>query len=191
MEIVDRAILVVDPRIDAVVGLRDRIPPERALLRRAGPLDTAALRAHLAALRPFPFAVVGVSRDGSPPSLCEPLREVCARHPIPVLWWGEPPPGLPPHLVRVERWAELRDATLALLAGAPGGVELADHRGLRYGGSLLHSPQLEGLVAAHPRPFALGWRAVQSARGAISRHRLPLRVTRPRPGLCALEVLPA
>jgi hypothetical protein len=185
MQIVDRVILVVDSRPDAVVGLRDRIPPERALLRRAQPctVDT-----ELAAVHPFPFAVVGVTRDGEIPMVSPQLVELVCSRPIPVAWWGEVPSGLPSHAEKVARWAEVRDTVVGLLASAPGGVRLADHRGLQHRGQRLRSPELEGLVAGHPRAFALDWRAAQRVQAAIARHRLPLRVCRPGAGLVGLEV---
>lgn len=185
MQIIDRAILVVDASPDAVVALRDRIPPERALLRRAQP---RTLEGELAAVHPFPFAVVGVTRDGDVPLMPPGLLELVNSRPVPVVWWGEVPAGLPCHARQVARWGEWRDAVVGLLASAPGGVRLADHRGLTYGAQRLRSPELEGLVAGYPGAFALDWRAAQRATAAISRHQLPLRVTRPAAGVVHLEV---
>jgi hypothetical protein len=122
-----------------------------------------------------------------PPSLLALLDT----RPIPVVWWGALPAGLPAHARQVTRWSELRDTVIALLACAPGGVRLADHRGLLHGPRLIRSPALEGLVAAHPQPYALNGRAVEPARAALARHGLPLRLSRPRPGWVGLEVVAA
>jgi len=187
MQIVDRVILVVDSRPDAVVGLRDRIPPERALLRRAQPW---AVEAELATIHPFPFAIAGVTRDGVPALPTRLLELLCSR-PVPVAWWGKIPDGLPCHAERVSRWGELRDAVVSLLVSAPGDVRLADHRGLQHGGQRLRSPELEGLVAGYPRAFALDSKVVQRVKSAIARHRLPLRVCRAEAGLVGLEVAKA
>lgn len=186
MDIVDRAILVVDSRVDAVVGLRDRVPPERALLRRA---PAAAVDAELDTVRPFPFAVAGVTRGGEAAALPPRLLALLGSLPIPVVWWGEPPAGLPAHAHQVASWSELRGAVVALLACAPGGVTLADHRGLVHGRRIIRSPALEGLVAAYPQPFALSRRVVAPARAALARHGLPLRLSGPRPGWVGLEVV--
>jgi hypothetical protein len=188
MEIVDRVILVVDTGVDATVGLRDRIPPERALLRRAEPRD---LDTEVAAVRPFPFAIAGVTRDGAVPTLPPSLLELLNTRPIPTAWLGEPPDGLPAHAHRLGRWAELRDRMVGLLASAPPGVMLADHRGVQNGSTLIHCPELEGMVAGYPHAFALGWRAVRPVKAAILRHGLPLRLARPAPGLVSLELATA
>lgn len=169
----DRAILVVDSRGDVAAALRNRIPPSRAYVIRRGPdeADAAAVR-----LLPFPFAVVGVTRDERP-VLPPGLRGLLAAAPVLVVWQGAPPDDLPAHTVVVADVADCLDRVGALVDAEVAGVTLADYRGVDADGRQVRDCcALEAMVARPDGPWRLAAATADEVERSIADAQLPLRV---------------
>jgi hypothetical protein len=149
-------------------AIRDRLDPALALVRNARP---AHLREVWSRADPWPWLVVGAARE-----VPEPLGELLADRPIPVLWLREPEGDLPPSAVVHPSWNRLAGELDALSTTPVFGMRFAPRRGVRAnGGPVIQAPELEGLMAAHPRglpPFG----GVQRVQRTIDRHALPCRV---------------
>ena len=187
VEINDRAILVIDPEPDTAVSLRDRISTRRAIVRRT---EASGAEDQIRTLKPHPFAVVGVTRGSEPPVLSPAVLGVLASEPIPVVWRGTPPKGLPSNAVLTDGFSAFRDSVVALVGRTAGRVSLADHRGVEADGLNIACPQLEGLIAGGDVEWTGPAARLRSAKSAIARHHLPLEIVRPRPGVARLEPTP-
>jgi hypothetical protein len=175
METADRAILVIDQRPALAVALLDRIPPAQAIIHRTAPAESGDASTRL---RPWPFAVLGATRDTDPPLIPPALLHLFHTRPIPVLWLGALPADLPVHARSLANATALLDAAERLLTPDPALAPLclAAHRGLSLRGRTIQSPALEGMLAAPATHWALPPTAVRAARDAIARHHLPLRI---------------
>jgi hypothetical protein len=165
---ISRTLVVVAEQPQFWAAIRDRLDPALALVRNARP---AQLEEVWSRADPWPWLVVGAARE-VPGTLCE----LVADRPIPVLWLRRPDGPLPPCAVVHQSWNDLAGELDALGAGPVSGLEFAPRRGVRAnGGPVVQAPELEGLMAAHPRglpPFG----GVQRLQRAIDRHRLPCLV---------------
>ncbi len=169
----DRSILVVDSRGDVAAALRNRVPPSRAYVIRRAPdeADGAAAR-----LLPFPFAVVGVTREGRP-GLPPGVRGLIASAPVVVVWQGTPPEDLPAHTVIVADVAECLERVGALVDAEVAGVTLADYRGVDAAGREVRDCwALEAVVALPEGPWRLAAATAQDVERSIANAHLPLRV---------------
>ena len=149
-------------------AIRDRLDPALALVRNARPtqLEEVWSRAD-----PWPWLVVGAARE-----VPETLGALIADRPIPVLWLREPEGALPASAVVHPSWNRLAGELDALSTMPVFGLSFAPRRGVRAnGGAVVQAPELEGLMAAHPRglpPFG----GVQRVQRTIERHGLPCLV---------------
>jgi hypothetical protein len=169
----DRSILVIDSRGDIAAALRSRVPPSRAYVIRRAPDEADEA---VAALVPFPFAVVGITRD-TPPTLLAGLRELLATKPVPIVWQGGPPDDLPAHAVLVDDLAECRERVAALVDADIAGVTLADFRGIDWDGRELRGCcALEGVVSLPEGPWRLPAALLAEVGQTIAAAGLPLRL---------------
>jgi hypothetical protein len=146
-------------------AIRDRLDPSMALVRNARPAHLAEVWSRA---DPWPWLVVGAAGE-VPESLCE----LVAGRPIPVLWLRQPRGALPAGSVVHPSWNRLAGELDALSTAPVFGLRFAPRRGVRAdGGPVVQSPELEGLMAAHPRGLP-AFAGVQRAHRTIERHRLP------------------
>lgn len=151
-------------------AIRDRLDPSLALVRNARPSQLAEVWARA---DPWPWLVVGAARE-----VPEELDELVADRPIPVLWLRQPHGALPASSVVHPSWNRLAGELDALSSTPVFGLRFAPRRGVRTDGRpVVQAPELEGLMAAHPRglPAFSGLTRVQRA---IERHCLPCSVRR-------------
>lgn len=149
-------------------AIRDRLDPAVALVRNARPAQLAEVwdRAD-----PWPWLVVGAARE-VPEALCE----LVAGRPIPVLWLRQPEGALPAGSVVHPSWNRLAGELDALSTAPVFGLRFAPRRGVRADGSpVVQVPELEGLMAAHPRGLP-AFAGVQRVQRTLERHRLPCRL---------------
>jgi hypothetical protein len=165
---ISRTLVVVAEQPQLWAAIRDRLDPSLALVRNARPtqLEEVWPRAD-----PWPWLVVGAARE-----VPEALSTLVADRPIPVLWLRRPEGALPPCAVVHPSWNRLAGELDALSTTPVLGMSFAPRRGIRAnGGPVVQAPELEGLMAAHPRglpPFG----GVQRLQRAIERHALPCLV---------------
>ena len=159
--------MVVAEQPQLWAAIRDRLDPELALVRNARPAQLAEVWSRA---DPWPWLVVGAARE-----VPERLAGLVAGRPIPVLWLREPEGVLPPGSVVHPSWNRLAGDLDALSSAPVLGMRFAPRRGVLVNGGCVQAPELEGLMAAHPRPLpAFG--GVQRVQRAIDRHGLPCRV---------------
>lgn len=165
---ISRTLVVVAEQPQFWAAIRDRLDPALALVRNARPtqLEEVWSRAD-----PWPWLVVGAARE-----VPETLVTLMRNHPIPVLWLREPEGRLPASAVVHPSWNRLAGELDALSTTPVFGLSFAPRRGVRAnGGPVVQAPELEGLMAAHPRglpPFG----GVQRLQRTIERHALPCLV---------------
>jgi len=165
---ISRTLVVVAEQPQFWAAIRDRLDPALALVRNARP---AQLEEVWSRADPWPWLVVGAATE-----VPDRLRELVADRPIPVLWLRRPEGDLPLSAVVHPSWNRLAGELDALSTTPVFGLSFAPRRGVRAnGGMVLQAPELEGLMAAHPRglpPFG----GVQRVQRAIERHALPCSV---------------
>jgi hypothetical protein len=165
---ISRTLVVVAEQPQLWAAIRDRLDPSLALVRNARPtqLEEVWSRAD-----PWPWLVVGAATE-VPEKLCA----LVAGRPIPVLWLRRPEGPLPACAVVHPSWNRLAGELDALSTTPVFGLRFAPRRGVRAnGGPVVQAPELEGLMAAHPRglpPFG----GVQRVQRTIERHALPCLV---------------
>ncbi|HYW23060.1 MAG TPA: hypothetical protein VE953_02785 [Terriglobales bacterium] len=165
---ISRTLVVVAEQPQLWAAIRDRLDPSLALVRNARPsqLEEVWSRAD-----PWPWLVVGAARE-----VPEMLAPLVADRPIPVFWLRRPEGPLPSSAVVHPSWNRLAGDLDALSTTPVYGLSFAPRRGiLSNGGAVVQAPELEGLMAAHPRglpPFG----GVQRVRRTIERHALPCLV---------------
>jgi hypothetical protein len=165
---ISRTLVVVAEQPEFWAAIRDRLDPSLALVRNARPtqLEEVWSRAD-----PWPWLVVGAARE-----VPETLGALIGDRPIPVLWLREPEGTLPASAVVHPSWNRLAGELDALSTTPVFGLSFAPRRGVRAnGGAVVQAPELEGLMAAHPRglpPFG----GVQRVQRMIERHALPCLV---------------
>lgn len=149
-------------------AIRDRLDPALALVRNARP---AQLPEVWSRADPWPWLVVGAARE-----VPERLRALVADHPIPVLWLHRPEGVLPPGSIVHPSWNRLAGELDTLSTVPVFGLRFAPRRGVRTdGGPVVQGPELEGLMAAHPRWLPV-FEGVHRVQRTIERHGLPCRV---------------
>jgi hypothetical protein len=149
-------------------AIRDRLDPSLALVRNARPahLEDVWSRAD-----PWPWLIVGAAHE-----VPEQLADLVADRPIPVLWLRPPDGVLPPGSVVHPSWNRLAGDLDALSVAPVFGLRFAPRRGVRTAtGPIVQAPELEGLMAAHPRGLPL-FSGVQRVQRTIDRHALPCQV---------------
>jgi hypothetical protein len=143
--------------------------------------DPGQVDSTLDEIDPWPWLVVG---EGAffPPRLAELTR----RRPIPVLWWGRPTPGLPPHARCFADWRPLLEVSRRLLDPVAPGFRLLPVRGLETAARHhLMSAELEALVAAYPSGLPIESRSLRRINGLLQRRSIDWRVER-RDGVAVL-----
>jgi len=165
---ISRTLLVIAEQPQLWAAIRDRLDPALALVRHARPAQLSEVwrRAD-----PWPWLVVGAAGE-----VPEALGELVAGRPIPVLWLRQPGGALPAGVVVHPSWAGL-SADLDRLGATVFGMRFAPRRGVRTEGgcTIDGAPELEGLMAAHPRGLA-PFDGVRQVRRTIERFGLPCRV---------------
>lgn len=149
-------------------AIRDRLDPALALVRNARPgqLEEVWSRAD-----PYPWLVVGAARE-----VPEQLGHLIADRPIPVLWLRDPQGELPASAVVHPSWNRLAGELDALSTAPVLGMAFAPRRGVRAnGGPIVQAPELEGLMAAHPRALP-AFDGLQRLQRLVDRHALPCHV---------------
>jgi hypothetical protein len=165
---ISRTLVVVAEQPQLWAAIRDRLDPSLALVRNARP---ARLPEVWSRADPWPWLVVGAARE-VPERLCA----LVADHPIPVLWLHQPEGVLPPGSVVHPSWNRLAGELDALSTAPVFGLRFAARRGVRAdGGPVLQAPELEGLMAAHPRGLPV-FEGVQRVQRTIDRHALACQV---------------
>jgi hypothetical protein len=165
---ISRTLVVIAEQPQLWGAIRDRLDPAVALVRNARPTQLAEVwdRAD-----PWPWLVVGAARE-VPETLCE----LVSGRPIPVLWLRQPEGMLPAGSVVHPSWNRLAGELDALSTAPVFGLRFAPRRGVRSdGGPVVQAPELEGLMAAHPRGLP-AFAGVQRVQRALERHRLPCRL---------------
>jgi hypothetical protein len=166
---ITRTLLVVAEQPQLWAAIRDRLDGELALVRHARPeqLDEVWRRAD-----PWPWLVVGAARQ-----VPEDLASLLVGKPIPVLWLGWPDGPLPPLAAVLQTWRELSGELDRLDSASAFGLAFAPRRGLRDGarGYIGPAPELEGLLAAHPRALPR-FETIRRARRTIERYALGCRL---------------
>jgi hypothetical protein len=148
-------------------AIRDRLDPALALVRNARPgqLEEVWSRAD-----PWPWLVVGAARE-----VPEQLGPLVAGRPIPILWLRRPDGALPAGAVVHPSWNRLAGELDALSSTPVFGLTFAPRRGVRAAGvPVIQAPELEGLMAAHPRGLP-AFEGVPRLLRIIDRHALPCR----------------
>jgi len=149
-------------------AIRDRLDPSLALVRNARPGQLADVWSRA---DPWPWLVVGAARE-----VPEPLGALVAGRPIPVLWLREPEGTLPAGTIVHPSWNRLAGELDALSTAPVFGLRFAPRRGVRVdGGPVVQAPELEGLMAAHPRGLP-AFPGAQRIQRTVERHRLPCQV---------------
>jgi hypothetical protein len=164
---ISRTLVVVAEQPQLWAAIRDRLDPTLALVRNARP---AQLLEVWSRADPWPWLVVGAARE-----VPEPLGELVAGHPIPVLWLREPAGTLPAGGVVHPSWNRLAGELDALSSEPVFGLRFSPRRGVQANGGCVQAPELEGLMAAHPRGLPV-FSGIQRVQRTIDRHRLPCRV---------------
>lgn len=167
---ISRTLIVVAEQPQLWAAIRDRLNPSLALVRNARPAQLAEVWSRA---DPWPWLVVGAARE-----VPEGLRALVADHPIPVLWLHQPRGVLPPGSVVQPSWNRLAGELDALSTAPVFGLRFAPRRGVRInGGPVVQAPELEALMAAHPRGLPV-FEGVQRAQRMLERHALPCRLQR-------------
>jgi hypothetical protein len=165
---ISRTLVVVAEQPQLWAAIRDRLDPSLALVRNARP---AQLEEVWSRADPWPWLVVGAALE-----VPESLSALVADLPIPVLWLRRPDGALPAGTIVHPSWNRLAGELDALSTTPVFGLSFAPRRGVRAnGGTVVQAPELEGLMAAHPRglpPFG----GLQRVQRAIERHALPCLV---------------
>ena len=165
---ISRTLVVVAEQPQFWAAIRDRLDPSLALVRNARP---AQLEEVWSRADPWPWLVVGAARE-----VPETLGALVADRPIPVLWLRRPEGPLPPHAVVHPSWNRLAGELDALSTTPVLGLSFAPRRGVRAnGGPVVQAPELEGLMAAHPRGLPR-FDGVPRLQRTIERHALPCLV---------------
>jgi hypothetical protein len=166
---ITRTLLVVAEQPQLWAAIKDRLDGELALVRHARPVQLAEVwrRAD-----PWPWLIVGAARH-----VPEDLPTLLAGKPIPVLWLGRPEGPLPPLAAVLPSWRDLSGELDRLGSASVFGLAFAPRRGLRDGdrGYIGQAPELEGLLAAHPRALPR-FETIRRARRTIERHALDCRL---------------
>jgi hypothetical protein len=166
---ISRTLVVVAEQPQFWAAIRDRLDPSLALVRNARPalLDEVWSRAD-----PWPWLVVGAAR-----AVPDRLGELLAGLPIPVHWLREPEGALPASAVVHPSWNRLAGELDAIGTTPVYGMRFAPRRGVHAGaGAVIQAPELEGLMAAHPRGLPR-FGSVQRLQRTIDRHALPCRLS--------------
>ncbi len=166
---ISRTLVVVAEQPQLWAAVRDRLDPALALVRNSRPaqLDEVWARAD-----PWPWLVVGAARE-----VPQGLLDLVAGLPVPVLWLRRPEGTLPRCAAVHPSWNRLAGELDALSTVPVFGLRFAPRRGVRTNrGRVVQAPELEGLMAAHPRGLP-GFSGVQRAQRAIERHGLPCCVS--------------
>lgn len=165
---ISRTLVVVAEQPQFWAAIRDRLDPSLALVRNARPvqLEEVWTRAD-----PWPWLVVGAAAE-----VPERLSALVGDRPIPVLWLRQPDGDLPRSGVVHPSWNRLAGELDALSTTPVFGLRFAPRRGVQAnGGPIVQAPELEGLMAAHPRGLpAFG--GVLRVQRVIERHALPCRL---------------
>lgn len=162
---ISRTLVVVAEQPQFWAAIRDRLDPSLALVRNARPEQ---LHEVWARADPWPWLVVGAARE-----VPQELPEMVAGLPIPVLWLRRPEGRLPRGAVVYPSWNRLTGELDALSTAPVFDLRFAPRRGVRAnGGRVVQAPELEGLMAAHPRGLP-GFGGVERVQRAIDRHALP------------------
>ena len=166
---ITRTVLVVAEQPQLWAAIRDRLNGELALVRHARPDTVAEVWARA---DPWPWLVVGAA-----PAMPERLPGLLTGKPIPVLWLGRPAGPLPPMTVVHPAWRDLAGELDRLGSASAFCLALAPRRGLLGGpaGYVGQAPELEGLLAAHPRGLPR-FATLRRARRAIDHHALACRL---------------
>jgi hypothetical protein len=165
---ISRTLVVVAEQPQFWAAIRDRLDPTLALVRNARP---AQLEEVWSRADPWPWLVVGAAAE-VPERLCALVGE----RPIPVLWLRQPGGELPRSGVVHPSWNRLAGELDALSTTPVFGLQFAPRRGVRAnGGPIVQAPELEGLMAAHPRSLP-EFDGVHRVQRAMERHALPCRL---------------
>jgi hypothetical protein len=177
-----RTILVIGARGNLWAALHESIDARMALVRWAAPGEAAeAIRS----CRPWPWAVV---MDGSGGT--EAVLDLCRARPVLLLWMGRPPAPLPGHAQVHSTWTDVAAALHDALGKEVAGLRLAAATGLSAGSSHIRCPELEALVAAHPKPVEFGSGRTSAAARALRSHGIALKVARSAGGWCLIPAVP-
>ena len=162
-----RSILVISDDGEIAVALAETVNHAYALIRDVRPREALD---GFQACAPWPWMIVGdVTRVSD--DIVKALRHT----PVLALWHGQLPQGMPAHARSFERFAmlaraldETTRATMLGLRLAPGsGVSTVD-------GNIIASPELDALIAQHPRGFDMPLRRFRPAATALARAGIPL-----------------
>jgi hypothetical protein len=165
---ISRTLVVIAEQPQLWAAIRDRLDPSLALVRNARP---AQLEEVWSRADPWPWLIVGAARE-VPSELCGLMGD----RPIPVLWLRQPDGALPPGAVVHPSWNRLAGELDALSTAPVLGMRFAPRRGVRAnGGPVVQAPELEGMMAAHPRGLP-AFDGVQRVQRTIDRHALPCRL---------------
>jgi hypothetical protein len=167
---ISRTLVVIAEQPQLWAAIRDRLDPSLALVRNARPSQLADVWARA---DPWPWLVVGAARE-----VPDDLTELVADRPIPVLWLREPEGALPPCSFVHPSWNRLAGELDALSSTPVFGLRFAPRRGVRSDGRpVVQAPELEGLMAAHPRGLP-AFSGLTRVLRTIERHCLPCSVRR-------------
>ncbi|MFN2591831.1 MAG: hypothetical protein ABR532_03245 [Candidatus Dormibacteria bacterium] len=174
-----RTILVISCDGELAVGLRDRLDPAFALVKDVRPEEALD---GLSSCVPWPWMVAG---DVSPlPATV--IQRLC-RHPILILWRGDPPRGLPRHARAFTAFAPLATAAETALRRSVSGMRLAAGLGVELpGGAYARSAELQALISSHPDPLDLPLKSFRSAARVLTSRRIPCRPALDRAGTVSL-----
>lgn len=171
--------LVVSDGIELAVAVRDQVDRAYVTVRGVPPSDGAAA---IRACRPWPWMVIG-----DLPAVSETIAEALGEHPLLIFWCVAMPSGLPAHARGFARFSEMATALRTALAAEVAGIRLAPGGGLTMpDGTHAGNAALEALVASHPHPVVAPMRDFRGALGAITAHRVPLRLHRDSDGSVCL-----
>jgi len=165
---ISRTLVVIAEQPALWAAIRDRLEPTLALVRNARPAQLGDVWSRA---DPWPWLVVGAARE-----VPATLPRLIADRPIPVLWLRQPDGVLPAGTIVHPSWNRLAGELDALSVAPVFQLQFAPRRGIRTnGGPVVQSPELEGLMAAHPRGLPQ-FDGVQRLQRAIDRHSLPCRL---------------